>query len=98
MFGAIGDWFKRHWALLSMALVALVSSVVFLLVPKKSRKTQLKEFKDSVERLKNSRDKELSTADNQHSDSITELDHIEKIDDDDERLRRLARFANRGKT
>lgn len=95
MANGLQDWFKRYW-LWILLLGALVIFAVSCLFPKTSDKSNiLNETKEKAKKLKDERAQEHKAIVEEMEGRINELIEIKAIKDEDERLKRLAEFANR---
>jgi len=99
MANSIGDWFKRYWVWITLVVIGLVAFLVVLLFPTgdKGALKILKEAEDAVKELKEKKTAELKAIDDQLEANTNELVEIKKISDEEERLKKLADFANRRK-
>jgi flagellar biosynthesis/type III secretory pathway M-ring protein FliF/YscJ len=89
------DWLKR-WGLWILLGLALLLVVLAWLLPSDGRKPKLlQEAKDGAKKLKDAAEEKLDALTEEMDKREAELAGIEKIDDEEERLRRLAEFANR---
>jgi len=99
MANSIGEWFKRYWVWISLVGLILLSFIVYLLffTGEKGAGKVLKEAEEAVNKMKEAKAEELKAIDAEMEAKITELVEIKTISDEEERLKRLAEFANRRK-
>ena len=92
---SFGSWFKR-WGLWILLGAALLLYIVTRLFPSNGNKPKiLQEAKDQAKKLKDQASKQLQEHTEKMDAKVVELDEIKKISDEEERLKRLADFANR---
>ena len=89
------DWFKR-WGLLILAILgALLVALTWILPTRKDKPKIFQEAKEGAASLKEKAADELKTHELKMATREKELEEIKEIEDEDSRLRELARFANR---
>lgn len=99
MANSIGDWFKRYWILLVLVGLVTLGFILWAVLPAgdKGALKVLKDAEEGVKKLKNKKAKELKVLDEEMDERVGELMEIKAINDEDERLKRLAEFGNRRK-
>lgn len=89
------DWIRR-WGLWILLGLAALSFLVIKLLPKpKSRKSILRSAEEGAKEEKDKAKKKLEDHREMMESRVTELKDIKAIEDEEERLKRLADFANR---
>ena len=91
-----GDWLKRYWVwiLVGVALLCVMFAALFPTGDKGALKI-LKDAEDKAKKLKDEKEQELAEITKEMDARVDELMEIKAIEDEDERLKRLAEFANR---
>lgn len=90
-----GDWLKKWglWILLGLAVALVVLAKLF---PSNGSKPKiLQAAKDGAQKLKDAAEEKLDAHTAEMEKREEELEEIQAITDEEERLRRLAEFANR---
>lgn len=91
----IKDWLKRYWLWL-LLIGAIVIYALSLLLPKSNKKESiLTETKQKAEDIKAKTAAQHQAIVEEMDKRVGELMEIKAISDEDERLKKLAEFANR---
>lgn len=97
MANSLADWLRRYWVWLVLGGATLLGVLIWLApTGNKGALKALKEAEEGVKKLKKQKAEELEAIDKKLESNIQELVEIKKIPDEQERLKRLAEFANRG--
>lgn len=89
------DWFRR-WGLWLLVALAVLLVILAAVLPSNGKKPKLlQEAKEGAERFKEKAEEEHAALKKKMDERRDELAEIEKIEDEEERLSRLAEFANR---
>lgn len=92
---SLWSWFKRWGLWLLLAITGLIY-LLSRLLPSDGRKPELlQKAKDEAEKLKEGAADDLATHSEKMNERVKELDEIKAIEDEKERLKKLAEFANR---
>lgn len=93
---SISSYIKRYWLWFVLVLLGIVVFFVLVMAPKGTDKSKiLKSAEKAVEKLRVKKTKQLEALDQEMVENTKELNGIKAINDEKERLRRLAEFANR---
>lgn len=91
----IKDWLKRYWLWL-LLIGAIVIYALSLLLPRSNKKESiLTETLEKAQKLKEERANQHQAIVEEMNQRVDELVEIKAISDEDERLKKLAEFANR---
>jgi len=89
------DWFKKWWLWILLA-IGTVLFIITRLLPSNGEKPKLfQEAKDRAKELKDKASADIERHRARMEERKKELKEIQSIEDEDERLKRLAEFANR---
>ena len=88
------DWMKR-WGLWILVVLAGALYLLVKLLPRRSKRDLFVQAKQQAGELKDQATKKLGELKSEMKDRRKELDGIKEIDDEAERLKALADFANR---
>ena len=85
----------RRWGLWILLALAVVAYLIVKLLPRRSKRDLFIRAKEEAGRLKDETAKKLDRLKSEMADRRHELAEIKTIDDEAERLKALADFANR---
>ena len=96
MANSLGDWFRRYWLYLAIVGIVILVIIFWLLPTGEAPGLKIiKEAEEEIKKLKGAKDLELEMLAVEMEEHTQELLKIKAIDDEDERLKQLADFANR---
>jgi len=98
MANSIWTWLKKYWLYIVLGLL-LVLYVITRILPggrdEEAKKKTLAKIKQGAEKIKKKHDEAIKKHNDEMKKKREELDEIKAIEDEDERMAKLAEFANR---